>query len=455
MTRHWTDAVPAERFSRGHVVVLCVAAALLVASGVLFLSEAPRSGGSAIDPPTPAAVHPPVHPVAPDRAAQPVATSAQGPSGQDQDAQHPSAEFEGNLPAPVAAQEPAPPAASLPAAQVTWPTSDRWLHFSAGATPGPLKWSGPRTDAILAPPIIWAAQASAEEGGAAGQERLLRFIRQRNPGARIGRYFSCCTIRPRPLYHPPESVPAEALDGMLMNASWSPQEPGRRYIDIRREDVRRRLAGLLVSGARRENFLALDNFIFEFGGNPDGTTRQEWSDANYALLSEIYAQARRAALPVVLNAATRPEETWARVTAHCDGILFEMPFHPNMRRDPALLEREMAAYRAALDAGKLVCLIPITPANHTLAQKLEEQRLVAAGAMLVREAGDAIFVAQTLYQPTPADWMEWPARLGPAQGRYRVEGREMTREFERGVLRVDWAAGRVTLGSRAAVREGG
>lgn len=445
----WIDQYNRERFTRWHALILALAAALFAVAGFALFSGPPRGSAPSPEPVTPNSANSEGTEYAAAAPAADATAPAEPPAA--------SAPLRAQ-PAPAAAAAAPPAAASAPApatqaVRVAWPNSNRWLIFSAGATPGPLKWSNSGTNAILAPPIVWAAQASAAEGGAAGLDRLVRFIRREQPGAKIGRYFSSCTIRPVPQYVPAESVPAQAVQSMLLAAAWSPQEPTRRYIDIRRPDARALLARLLVASARREDFLALDNFIFEFGGNPEGTTRAEWDAASYALLSEIYAEARRNALPVVINAATRPEDTWSRVTQLCDGILFEMPFHPNLRTRMPDLERELAAYRAALDAGKFVGLIPLTPSNHTLAQKLQEQRLVAAGAMLIREDGDALFCAQTLYEPRVVDWLDWPARFGRPKGKYRVEGNTMLREFERVTLLVDWPIGRVELLAPSAPRD--
>lgn len=435
MSRDWIEQYNRERFTRWHAALLIVAAVMFGVGGFVFFT------GEA---------HPP-EPGAAPRVAR--AGSEKTQSAPDE-----------TRPAPVVAdaQAFAPPTsapsrttpqsapASQPAARVTWPNSDAWLHFSSGSTPQPLKWSSPRADAILAPPITWAAQATRDEGGQNGQERLVRFIREHRANAKIGRYFSCCTVRATPQLWPLETLPLEAFYEHLLASPWSPQEPNRRYIDIRLPEVRQLAARLLVSNARRDDFLALDNFIFDFGGNPEGTTKPEWSEANYALLAEIYGEARRNAVPVVINASTRPEETWSRVTRFCDGILFEMPFHPNVRKAPAELDRELAAYRAALDAGKFVGLIPLAGANQSTAQRTEQDRMVAAGAMLIREPGDALFVSQTHYQPMPMDWMEWPAQLGRALGKYRHEATVYSRDFERASLSVEWVSGRVTVTPRGS-----
>lgn len=323
----------------------------------------------------------------------------------------------------AAEQAPPPP-------KTRWPNSDARLVFSAGVFPDQLKWSAPAADAVLAPPVVWAAQSELKAHSKAARPQLVSFLRAKQPDLRLGCYFTAVTVRPQPLFEPAETVPYDLVKDALLATGWDKNEPQRRYIDIRRPDVRQKMAEYFVRTAKEQQayFLALDNFTFEFW-NPPEVPAAEWHDAQYALLQEIYTQAHQVNLLVVANTATNPPQTWPKLLDKADGFVFEMPISRKIRENGQWVELQLQAYRLALDRGLFVGLIPYR----------DSVGVTAAAAMLVREPGDALFVAPREYQPKSADWMDWPAKWGKALGKYKRDGTRFEREFERAKLVVDFA----------------
>ncbi len=120
-----------------------------------------------------------------------------------------------------------------------------------------------------------------------------------------------------------------------------------------------------------------------------------------------------------------------------DGMAFEMPFHKNARGDRARTRAQINTYRRWLQQGKVVVLIAVDRSLDTVAAKDEEARLIAGFAMIVRNPGDALFVAWPFFREEP-DWAGWPRRLGPPSGDEQfVEDHILTRVFQNGTLEVN------------------
>lgn len=338
--------------------------------------------------------------------------------------------------AAVAALSSVPVPANEPARRA-WPNSDQRLNFSAGLIPRQIKLAAPETIPVVAPSIIWVAYAQPDVDGPRGLEWINRFLDNERPRPLVGRYFSACSVRERTRFHPPETAPYELLRDDLLPNTWG-GEAGRRLVDLRKPAARAKLVRHFIETARAEgDFLALDNFTVEYF-TPAGLQAAEWDAAQYALLAELRAAADAARVRIVINASTRPEKTWAKLIEKVDGLLFEMPVHPNVQKRPEILVAELAAYRAALDRGVFVGLIPDPKAVG----------LVAAAAMLIREPGDPLFVSPRDSVPTAAAWMHWPAAWGPAEGRYERDGSRFTRTFARARLEIDFATGAIAVTPR-------
>jgi hypothetical protein len=193
-----------------------------------------------------------------------------------------------------------------------------------------------------------------------------------------------------------------------------------------------------VDEAKKDaDFLVLDNLTMEYF-TPAGQVAEEWDAAQFALLEEIRRLSLAAGVRFVPNVASRPEKTWRKLIPLVDGLLYEMPVHPNVQKAPDVLEAELAGYRAVLDAGRFVGLVP-SP---------KEVGLVAATAMLIREPGDALFITPRDSVPTEAAWMTWPGVWGKPQARYTRNGSVFSRDFEHARLEIDFTTGAITVTPR-------
>jgi len=338
--------------------------------------------------------------------------------------------------------------ASQPAERpkLSWPDSDRRLNFEMWFDVAEFRAFTPYTADVIVPSVVWNAVAEPTRAGEQALRRYITIARGRRPEFRIGRRIAASTTRVAAATYPRGRIPRALVpDDAILPDHW-PGAPERPYIDIRRADVRARLVQYAVEDTQgKADFIALDSLLLQFGGFPKGVAAREWYEANYALIEEFGRATANAGLGIIINPTGRPEATWSRAALHCDGFVLEMPVVRRVRCKPPMVEAELATYRRVLDAGKFVGLVPNVHGNPDDAARAAEVRLVAGAAMLVREPGDALFVAPMQRRPAPTDWMEWPGRFGQALGRYRREGNVYTREFERVTLVVDFEQERVDV----------
>lgn len=293
------------------------------------------------------------------------------------------------------------------------------------------------------PPFIW------EINGSRGQEErveaLFDFARAANPNVVIARYTSATTtLIGDDGYALSAFVPARGAD--LLPVSYD--TAGRRpYMDIRREPLRRRIAMWASQMAieARHDAIALDNLSFGMGVPPTRVMpRAEWEAAEIALLERVHDVAGRNGLKLIVNVACSPAAHWRLFSQHVDGVLCELPLHTaHVIPNPARVEAELAAYAAMLRAGKYVGLVPYE--QTTQEYRVPHAELCAAALMLVREPGQACGVYEPSFRPLLRTWRNWPTVLGAPSGAYRRDGGDFVREFERGALRVDFAARRVVV----------
>lgn len=302
------------------------------------------------------------------------------------------------------------------------------------------------------PPFIW------EINGRTGQEQqvvdLMRFVREARPGAIVGRYTSATTtIRGQNPYALPAFVPIEALaaDEILpVSYDAAGQRP---YIDIRKPAARMTIAYYAASRARADGCgaISFDNLSWGMGVPPTRVMSvAEWQAAELELLRETHAAARAFGVRLVANVACSPRVHWPVFADHVDGVLCELPMHPShVAPRVDLVAAELAAYSTMLRAGKFVGLIPVIyptpPGEDAATARAKWAELLAAALMLVYERGDLCGVYEPSFRPLRRDWWGWAERWGAPRGAFRIDGGVFVREFDRAVLRVDFAARTVSV----------
>lgn len=337
---------------------------------------------------------------------------------------------------------------------VDWPRFEQ-LNFIAGMTAAAYRSGATDRNAsvFFATPFIWCI-ASSDARDERSVQIMTQWVRRFRPDAVVGRYYSATTVRTdKPQYFPHETAPGALFSGEDFLAATWPRDKPRVFVNVTRAETRAKLIRHFVENTVAEGFrvIALDNL--SQGHSPpvdSGLQRPAWDDGQLALLRDLLPAAHAAGLRVVANAAVDPGSRWATFLPHVDGILFEMPMHPNVIRDPNGTAKELDAYRAALSAGKFVGLVPLGDNEN---ERVVNEELCAAAAMLVRKPGEPIAVSPRSWKPVQRRWYTWPALFGEPRGEYRRDGDFFIREFANRRLTVDFVTKRVQID--AASRTGG
>lgn len=333
---------------------------------------------------------------------------------------------------------------------IAWPQFEQ-LNFIAGMTAASFRSGATDRNApvFYATPFIWCI-ASSDSRDERTVSTMTQWVKRFRPDAIVGRYYSATTVRTdQPQYFPHETAPGALFSGDDFLAATWPRDKNRVFVNVTRAETRGKLIRHFVENTRAEGFrvISLDNI--SQGHSPpagSGLQRPAWDDGQLALLRELLPAAHAAGLRVVVNAAVDPGTRWATFLQQVDGILFEMPMHPNVTRDPNLVERELRAYRAALDGGKLVGLIPLGDNEQ---ERLSNEELCAAAVLLIYQPGEPIAISPRSWKPVQRRWYQWPALFGEPAGPYRREGDFFVRDFANRRLTVDFVTKRVQIDSVA------
>lgn len=339
-----------------------------------------------------------------------------------------------------------------------WPDSDKRLVIHATAGEGLIdfgNWQAADLDRWADESIIWRAQLILSvirqwngDPEVVLQE-LLTAARGHNDGILVGMQISggdCRKLAEMKKY-PYETIPYEELpaDGYLTGYNAGTQ---RATVDLRIPDVRQLYTDLIVNDALSHNvdFLYLDNIRYA----PGGGTPIPWSTM-CAFLSEIrtrlHADGMRTSANVGLNVSGVSDEEAQLLSNAVDGLTFEQPFHPTWGRPyAAMVAREIEIHRRWLDAGKNIQFINVwAPPGGSLD---DQQRIMAAMAMIVRRPGDPLFLHRFWWMDTP-EFADWPTTFGLPLGDYTMTGEPpvVRREFQHATLIVD--VGKSLDGARA------
>jgi len=265
--------------------------------------------------------------------------------------------------------------------------------------------------------------------------------------------------------YPPPVLPLSAM--------W-PRETvkyeGRIYPDIRRLDVRAKFVGLLATEIKRNppGYILHDNIPHPgaAGTNPpsEASPAGEYkSPFSWEVLC-AYLRDLQAALPagytVIPNvggyAFYWPKAEIDVLARSVRGVAFETPVHPRCRTNQTVMEAQIAAYRAWLDAGLTVVWMDINKAYgaQTPQTRVQESCYNAALAYMIQTplVGEKTSPGRLWVQWIPdyptsmtaaagvsPHWEHWPVLLGEATGPLVVamDGSNVvvSREFEGGSLK--------------------
>jgi hypothetical protein len=278
-------------------------------------------------------------------------------------------------------------------------------------------------------------------------------LRQRTPTAALGTYISGAHLRTLGMMtkYPPECIDTTKLDRSATLSQLSPE--GDPYVNLDSQTARIAFANAISSefksrqqlaGGLGLNFLFLDNIQHPGAKAP---YCPQWPNT-LDFLTTLGRQIHNLGAKVVVNSTLSPWYAAAAdipaLASAVDGLTFEMPLHPVWCR-PYLdrVNREFSAYRTWLNAGMMIGLYAVRGAGQTDQDVANEQRFLAAVAMLVRDPGQAILIARPFHIPRP-EWFDWPARFGAPQGPYTVVPGTPV------VLKRVFANGEITVNATAA-----
>lgn len=329
-----------------------------------------------------------------------------------------------------------------------WPAIfDDQLQFNSGWNDQ--NYDGQRADpdapACWATPLVWATQVRSADGQAGGRLTNMRtWLRDVRRSQLHCRYVSATTIvRDYPRWTPAPMASYEMMRGWELPDTWAGDEL-RHYWDVRSAEGRRVWIQDVVRTTLVGDWDAISIDNISRGQNLGlSVDRDEYDAGQLALMSELYEELGRGAhaLRMIVNVAANGTERLLDFTDVADGLLYELPIHPNViGGGRGAIAEELTVYSMILARGLLLGLVPIASSGMTTQQKVTQQRMTAAAAMLVWKPGDALCVSMSDAAPTTYDWFGWKRVLGWPLGGTSGAGLVFVREFTGGTLTVDFGA---------------
>jgi hypothetical protein len=200
---------------------------------------------------------------------------------------------------------------------------------------------------------------------------MMHLLKKMNPDIIIGHYYSACTTTAQSrLPFPATKIALEICrpqwllrDADGKKVSW-PGQPKRYFLDMRKSTVRKMVIARAIAKARQLGFNALsfDNCYYGYGVKDASVSAEEWTKAFMAFYKEAGKKANEYGLKCVVNVACRVDdipEAFRKIAPFVDGIMTELPFHPNIVKNKKLLKAEVEAYQHVLEMNKMVLLLQV------------------------------------------------------------------------------------------------
>lgn len=290
---------------------------------------------------------------------------------------------------------------------------------------------------------------------AANASSFIADYRSRVPGAVVGRYVSCVFASP--------SAPPGALERFLPNvpSEWLLRRSNGSLYIVSQAGQSRTCVDLTIPAARSAmidfwyqssigwDWILVDHFYYKYTSLFTDCVhgKQAWDAAMLQLLVDYKA---RYSKPILLNTITRPEQTWGELIPLTRGLFYESAlgasaYFPQPDARLAYFTQELAAYRAALDAGKYVL---ICNNNAWAGISNDEQAsaahvagpLLSAAVCLLRNPGEPFWYNTNITMNNdhqPRDFHDWWRRLGTPIGPMYWNRSRCMRDFSRGRIELD------------------
>lgn len=242
-----------------------------------------------------------------------------------------------------------------------WPDASRYNRVIVNAQQGvesyPKQWFS--RDILVTDLTIANAHklsdASAEEQYKALRDTLTSY------GLTTGTYISGTTVEPieRETKYPWAVVPLESMPESAIYTGTVVDEPYRKVIDV--SDLGTRRAFQSVVKSLWEVSPATVRFIDNAAVHASAGREQGW--ASYCLnMKELRELAEGQGAVAIFNVAVHPGEMSDAETSELieaighGGLMLEMPWHTDIRKNPAATERARSRYRQLLDAGVAIIM---------------------------------------------------------------------------------------------------
>lgn len=251
----------------------------------------------------------------------------------------------------------------------------RPLNFATMRTQEDFKWADdPKLKRIFAPDFVWIVNVFHKREK---YFEMIELLRQRNPRAIIGRYNAASTAKESrfdsiiPIFYPLEKCPENWLlhtpDGKrvpyLKRKKGTKQYRENGYfLDMRKGEVRSAIIQEMITRALNDGLDATCYDICYWDVVPGllPVSIEEWNKAMLAFYEEAGYEAKKHNLLCIVNVAIPSWKIPGGVRAiipHVDGLMLETSFHPKVIKD-GILQKELDAYKWALEQGKMIFLIP-------------------------------------------------------------------------------------------------
>lgn len=254
--------------------------------------------------------------------------------------------------------------------------SRRPLNFAVGRLQEDFKWANdPKLKRIFAPDFVWMVNVFHKREK---YFEMIELLRQRNPRAIIGRYNAACLAQESryesiiPIFYPLEKCP----EGWLLHSPEGKRVPyldrigdtdeykeNGYFLDMRKKEVRSAVIQEMIARTLNDGLDATcyDICYWDVVPSHHPIPIDEWNnEAMLPFYKEAGYEAKKNGLLCVVNVAVPSWKIPGAVRAivpYVDGLMLETSFHPKVIKD-GILQKELDAYKWALEQGKMIFLIP-------------------------------------------------------------------------------------------------
>lgn len=219
--------------------------------------------------------------------------------------------------------------------------------------------------------------ANGEEGAAKQYKTVRKLMESR--GMYVGTYISGTSVLPQSEqnHYPIGAVSIEQMPATAHYMGSWPGHPTRRMVDISDDDTRHALEAQIRKFW--ESVPAPIRFVDNIPPHPKVLKTQPW-DVSCKYMQELRGIGESLGSRVLFNIAMHVSDLSDREAQQLiqavgqGGILLEMPWSANIRKNPDATARAQKRYRQLLDSGMAIVMIPVKTPEDDLANWIRSWR---------------------------------------------------------------------------------